>query len=326
MLRTQLAAKLQSTLHTKASRSHKHVLATMRSATCLRSQLRSRGAQHALRVRQTGRPTWHTPAISSAQFSCSAQVSPQNAVDKCEWVDKIGKTPLVRLDGTQLHAKLEGYNPGTSVKDRAITGIVGSLLSSGSLHPKNGTIVLVTSGSAAVSLNALHKQLRELEGIGFDVVVVFPAAYRDREVPARVIAEPEVTVYEGIDALLEERRANGGTTSASQKVLLVEGVFMDVLAEVEQVAAKEGWTMLEQHYDEQGLEAHRSTAEEVLASLPDVTDVVCSTGTGATAAGLRKFLPSHVQVHARPSAPGAIDGLSGALLPLRVLHGICVSD
>merc|ERR550514_2313519 len=54
--------------------------------------------------------------------------------------------------------------------------------------------------------------------------------------------------------------------------------------------------------------AHESTAVELMEQCPEVTDVVCTTGTGGTAAGLREFLPGHVTVHARPAMSGTLDG------------------
>jgi enamine deaminase RidA (YjgF/YER057c/UK114 family) len=56
--------------------------------------------------------------------------------------------------------------------------------------------------------------------------------------------------------------------------------------------------------------AHQTTAMELVEQLPGLTDVVCATGTGATAAGLRAFLPEHITVHSRASESGVIDGLS----------------
>jgi len=68
--------------------------------------------------------------------------------------------------------------------------------------------------------------------------------------------------------------------------------------------------VLDQHFDINSMLAHKSTAMELLAQMPSLTDVVVSTGTGATAAGLRTFLPDNVTVHSRASESGKIDGLS----------------
>jgi cysteine synthase len=68
-----------------------------------------------------------------------------------------GRTPLVRLnrvtdgaDATVL-AKLEFYNPSSSVKDRLGVGIVDAAEASGQLAP-GGTIVEGTSGNTGIAM------------------------------------------------------------------------------------------------------------------------------------------------------------------------------
>jgi cystathionine beta-synthase len=69
----------------------------------------------------------------------------------------IGNTPLVRLNklagkhGSLLLAKLEGRNPGGSVKDRIGLNIIDEAERSGRLKP-GGTIVEATSGNTGVGL------------------------------------------------------------------------------------------------------------------------------------------------------------------------------
>ena len=71
--------------------------------------------------------------------------------------DLIGNTPLVRLgpvaegiEATVL-AKLEYFNPGSSVKDRIALRMVEAAEASGELKP-GGTIVEPTSGNTGVVL------------------------------------------------------------------------------------------------------------------------------------------------------------------------------
>lgn len=66
----------------------------------------------------------------------------------------IGNTPLLRLERLaphgNLYAKAEWYNPGQSVKDRAVWSIVRQALSDGSLTPDK-TILDATSGNTGIA-------------------------------------------------------------------------------------------------------------------------------------------------------------------------------
>ena len=85
----------------------------------------------------------------------------------------VGNTPLVRLnriidgDATVDRAKLEFYNPASSVKDRIGVAIVDAAEASGELKP-GGTIVEATSGNTGIAL-AMVGAAR-----GYKVVLTMP--------------------------------------------------------------------------------------------------------------------------------------------------------
>ncbi|MET9294028.1 2,3-diaminopropionate biosynthesis protein SbnA [Streptomyces sp. NPDC003077] len=70
----------------------------------------------------------------------------------------VGGTPLVRLERlfpdspARFHAKLEGMNPGGSMKDRAALSMVRGALESGELVPGRSTVVESSSGNLGVGL------------------------------------------------------------------------------------------------------------------------------------------------------------------------------
>ncbi len=86
-----------------------------------------------------------------------------------------GNTPLVRLNsvteglGATVLAKLEFYNPASSVKDRLGIAIVDAAEASGELKP-GGTIVEATSGNTGIAL-AMVGAAR-----GYNVILTMPAS------------------------------------------------------------------------------------------------------------------------------------------------------
>jgi cysteine synthase A len=70
----------------------------------------------------------------------------------------VGSTPLVRLDRlfpaskARFFAKLEGLNPGGSMKDRAAIGMIHGAIRSGELVPGESTVVESSSGNLGIGL------------------------------------------------------------------------------------------------------------------------------------------------------------------------------
>ncbi len=84
-----------------------------------------------------------------------------------------GNTPLVKLnrvlDGAKanVYAKLEFYNPSSSVKDRLAIAMVNAAEESGELKP-GGTIIEATSGNTGIGL-AMVGAAR-----GYRTIIVMP--------------------------------------------------------------------------------------------------------------------------------------------------------
>ena len=94
-------------------------------------------------------------------------------------LDAIGNTPLVEIvnlwdsgkTGVRIMAKLEGSNPGGSVKDRPAYYMLREAVASGKLVPGK-TILEPTSGNTGIGM-AMVAAARDLPR-GATVVVIFP--------------------------------------------------------------------------------------------------------------------------------------------------------
>jgi len=215
-------------------------------------------------------------------------------------------TPMMQVM-PNLYAKLEGFNAGGSIKDRAVMQCTMGMFESGKL--KSGdTLCVSTSGNAGRSLLHVQDQLQK-KGITLHVKIFMPKRYLSRDVPT-VIAETD-----SVETIVGDRDTSFYSMSSEDQPSTrflhgLDGEFMECQQKMSDLAKEHGWAVLDQHYDVNSLHAHQSTAEEIMQQLPSVTDVVCTTGTGGTASGLRQYLPSTVAVHARPGKPGAIDGIT----------------
>lgn len=84
----------------------------------------------------------------------------------------IGRTPLVELRrlspaGTRIVAKLEGWNPSGSNKDRAALGMIEHAIRNGFLEP-GGTIVECSSGDLGLAIAMVGRRL------GYRVLLTMP--------------------------------------------------------------------------------------------------------------------------------------------------------
>ena len=88
-------------------------------------------------------------------------------------VDLVGNTPLVELNnictkpGVTLYGKLEGNNPGGSVKDRAAYGMIKGALDRGELT-SDIKLVEATSGNTGIALAMIARLFK------IDIELVMP--------------------------------------------------------------------------------------------------------------------------------------------------------
>lgn len=182
--------------------------------------------------------------------------------------EAFGNTPLVRLNrvtegaGATVLAKLEFYNPSSSVKDRLAIAVVDAAEASGELQP-GGTIVEATSGNTGIAL----------------AMVAAARGYK------AVLAMPETMSSERRRLL----RAYGATLVLTPGP---EGMTGAVNKAIEIAAEIPGAVLARQFENPANPEIHRkTTAEEIWRDTDGAVDVfVAGVGTGGTLTGTGQVL------------------------------------
>ncbi|MEP2774285.1 MAG: cysteine synthase CysM [Fulvivirga sp.] len=213
--------------------------------------------------------------------------------------DLIGNTPLVEITKLNPHknvrifGKLEGQNPGGSVKDRAAYGMIKGALDRGEIK-KGDRLVEATSGNTGIALAMIAQMF------GIDITLIMPET-----------------------ATVERRQA---MKAFGAKLILTPGEktieFSRELAE--KMAAEDGYVMLNQfgnpdnwkmHYETTGPEIWRDTNGHV-------THFVSAMGTTGTIMGVSRYLKKQNQnvqiVGTQPTEGSKIPGIrrwSPAFLP-----------
>jgi cysteine synthase B len=206
----------------------------------------------------------------------------------------IGNTPLVELrrvrdgvaDGVRIFAKLEGFNPGGSVKDRPALKMIQEGLRLGTLVPGK-TIIDSTSGNTGIALAMIGAAL------GYAVELVMPAnVSRERK---------QVVAAFGAKAIFSDPlEGSDGAIRLCREILAGD---------------RERYWKPDQYFNEANPLAHfESTGPEIWRQTEGrVTHFVTGIGTGGTVMGTGRYLKSQnpaIQIVAAEPAD-AFHGLEG---------------
>jgi len=179
----------------------------------------------------------------------------------------IGNTPLVRLNritdgaGATVLAKLEFYNPASSVKDRIGVAMIDAAEQSGQLQP-GGSIVEATSGNTGIAL-AMVGAAR-----GYKVILTMP------------------------ETMSRERRALLRAFGAELVLTPGSEGMKGAVSKAEQIGAETGAVQVKQFANQANPEIHRrTTAREIWEDTDGTVDiVVAGIGTGGTITGVGQVL------------------------------------
>jgi S-sulfo-L-cysteine synthase (O-acetyl-L-serine-dependent) len=202
-------------------------------------------------------------------------------------LDFIGNTPLVEITrlnpnpNVKLLAKLEGHNPGGSVKDRAAYSMIRGAVERGEILP-NTQLVEATSGNTGIAL-AMIARLYDI-----DIELVMPKNSTKERILTMEAFGATVTLTDTIEAARDY---------ADERV------------------ARDGFLMLNQFANPDNYMAHyRSTGPEIWRDTAGtVTHFVSSMGTTGTIMGTSRFLkeqnPNVQIVGCQPSDGSSIPGI-----------------
>ena len=201
--------------------------------------------------------------------------------------DLIGNTPLVELQklntngNVKILAKLEGNNPGGSVKDRPAFNMIKSALDRGDIN-NNTKLIEATSGNTGIAM-ALTANL-----FGMEVELAMPSNSTRERVLTMEAYGAKVTLLESIEACRDY---------------------------AEEKAAKGDYYLLNQFANPDNVMAHfKTTAPEIWNETKGaVTHFVSSMGTTGTIMGCSRYLkeknPAIQIIGCQPTEESSIPGI-----------------
>ncbi len=205
-------------------------------------------------------------------------------------IDIIGNTPLVKAnhliknENITLLLKLEGHNPGGSVKDRAAYNMIQSAIDRKEIN-KDTKLIEATSGNTGIALAMIAS------AYGLDIELVMPENSTKERIQTMEAYGAEVILTPS-DIGIE------GSRDYAEKKVLEEGYFM-----LDQFSNNDNWKA---HYKTTGPEIWRDT--EGL-----VTHFVSAMGTTGTIMGTSAYLKeknSNIQIiGAQPTDDSRIPGI-----------------
>lgn len=202
----------------------------------------------------------------------------------------IGNTPLVKAknilikEGVSLYLKLEGNNPGGSVKDRAAYNMIATALEKGDLQ-ENDYLIEATSGNTGIALAMIAQQF----GIKIELVM------------------PENSTKERVQTM----QAYGAKVTLTSSDIGIEGSR----TYAEKMVKEKGYKMLNQFANEDNWKAHyKTTGPEIWRDTNgEITHFVSAMGTTGTIMGTSTFLKEknkNIQIiGAQPTDNSKIPGI-----------------
>ncbi len=173
----------------------------------------------------------------------------------------IGNTPMFPIEGAHIYVKLEAWNPGGSIKDRTVYGMLKQAFADDQIH-EDTKLIEATSGNTGIALAMLG------------------ACYH---IPVTIVMS---------DAMSKERRRLIQAYGA--KLVLSDGEkgIKGSLERMEELMhADTSYLTLGQFENPANPAIHeQTTGQEILRQVKDIDIFVCCVGSGGSFSGIAKAL------------------------------------
>lgn len=205
----------------------------------------------------------------------------------------IGNTPVYRIGDTNIYVKLEKFNVGGSIKDRAVLGMLQAAMKDGRIK-KDSVLVEATSGNTGIALAMLGAVYH------IPVIIVMPETM---SVERRQL----IKAYGASLVLTDGKKGMQGAVERMEELL----------------REHENYLSLEQFSNPHNPLIHyETTGAELLRQVPDMDLFVACVGTGGTFSGIAKRLKEEKKIRCVAGEPQASPILSGQNAGAHRIQGI----
>ena len=223
-------------------------------------------------------------------------------------IELIGNTPMIQIGDSDVYVKLEGFNPGGSVKDRAVFWMLKKAMARGEVTP-DSVLIEATSGNTGIALAMLGAQLK------LKVIIVMPESMS--------IERRRLVQAYGAQLILSE--ASAGMQGAIDRLQAL-------------MASHPEYVSLRQFDNPDNVLAHyETTGPEILKQLPQTDIFVAGVGTGGTFSGVSRRLKEHdprilcvavepassALLSGRKAGPHGIQGIGANFIPANFDADVC---
>ncbi|MDO4673182.1 MAG: pyridoxal-phosphate dependent enzyme [Porphyromonadaceae bacterium] len=177
-------------------------------------------------------------------------------------IELIGNTPLVNISkiDNNVFVKLEGKNPGGSIKDRAVLGMITGMEERGELKPGD-RIVEATSGNTGIAAAMIGMNK------GYPVTIIMP------------------------ESMSQERRSLIRAYGAELILTDAANGMQGTIDKMNELLDTGNYKSLKQFDNPDNPKFHyQTTGPEIYSELNDVDIFVAGIGTGGTVSGIGKYL------------------------------------